>query len=236
MSKIGKRKPRNRKSWNQECPKTKLGLPDLDHSRSAVLDSFVRPSRSEGTDTRSMSSFSGIAPSRDCLSTRLSSPATGFTWTTSDLAAGMVNGRLAAVRRLAYEASGHRADSIELRAPRATAVRWFLPALEELPLAQPRGRPPHGSPACVYQPQEACVGIDELLCHCDPGLEFPHLDVGAGSFCSDCDSGPYMVGFRGLQFIQSSGLPPAQPARKSVEFPNPPGDLKDDSATARHYN
>src|SRR5262249_13087438 len=58
------------------------------------------------------------------------------------------------------------------------------------------------------------VGIDELLCHRDPGLEFPHLDVGVGSFCRDCDSGPYMVGFCGLQFIQSSSFPPAQTARK----------------------
>jgi len=48
MSKSRKRKPRKRKPGNQERPKTKLGLPDLDHSLSAVLDSLRSPESKRG--------------------------------------------------------------------------------------------------------------------------------------------------------------------------------------------
>ena len=63
-----------RKSSKSKRPKTKLGLPDLDHSKSAVLDILRSPSRSVDIDRRSMNSFSGIALSRACRSTRLWSP------------------------------------------------------------------------------------------------------------------------------------------------------------------
>ena len=38
----------NRKSAKPNRPKTKLGLPDLDHSRSAVLDSLRSPESKRG--------------------------------------------------------------------------------------------------------------------------------------------------------------------------------------------
>jgi hypothetical protein len=44
------------KSPTSRRPKTKLGLPHLDHSRSAVLDSLRSPESNEGIDTPSMNS------------------------------------------------------------------------------------------------------------------------------------------------------------------------------------
>ena len=55
-------------------PKTKLGLPDLDHSKSASWTAFVHPSPNVAIDTPLMNLFTGIAPSRDCPSTRSSLP------------------------------------------------------------------------------------------------------------------------------------------------------------------
>jgi hypothetical protein len=63
MSKRVKRKSAKR-------PKSKLGLPDLDHSRAAVLDCLVHPSPNAAIDMRSTNSFSGTAPSQGCRSTR----------------------------------------------------------------------------------------------------------------------------------------------------------------------
>src|SRR5438046_3824772 len=42
------RRKATRKSGNLKRPKTKLGLPDLDHSRSAVLDSLRSPESKRG--------------------------------------------------------------------------------------------------------------------------------------------------------------------------------------------
>ena len=75
MSRQGKRK-----SQKPKRPKTKLGLPDLDHSKSESWTAFVLPSPSVAIDTPLMNLFSGTAPSRDCRSTRLSLPATAFCW------------------------------------------------------------------------------------------------------------------------------------------------------------
>jgi len=61
-------------------PKTKLGLPDLDHSKSASWTAFVHPSPNVAIDTPLMNLFSGTALSRDCRSTRLSSPVTASSW------------------------------------------------------------------------------------------------------------------------------------------------------------
>lgn len=86
-------------------PKTRLGLPDLDHSRSAVLDSL-----------RSRQSKRGYRHAIDefiqwyCSEPRLSFNKIVVTrfrifLENRNLAAGTINGRLAAVRRLAYEAA-----------------------------------------------------------------------------------------------------------------------------------
>ena len=86
-------------------PKTKLGLPDLNHSRSAVLDSL-----------RSRESKRGYRHAIDefiqwcCSEPRLSFNKIVVTrfrifLENRNLAAGTINGRLAAVRRLAYEAA-----------------------------------------------------------------------------------------------------------------------------------
>lgn len=96
---------RNRKSGGTDRPKTKLGIPDLDHSRSAVLDSL-----------RSLESKRGYQHAIDefirwyCSEPRLSFNKTVVTryrihLENRQLAAGTINGRLAAVRRLAYEAT-----------------------------------------------------------------------------------------------------------------------------------
>jgi hypothetical protein len=49
-----------RKSVTSKRPKSKLGLPDLDHSKAAVLDSLRSPESNAVIDMPSMSSFSGI--------------------------------------------------------------------------------------------------------------------------------------------------------------------------------
>jgi len=83
-------------------PKTRLGLPDLDHSRSAVLGSL-----------RSRESKRGYRHAIDefiqwyCSEPRLSFNkivVTSFRifLENRNLAAGTINGRLAAVKRLAY--------------------------------------------------------------------------------------------------------------------------------------
>ena len=40
--------PAKRKHWKLRKPKTKLGPPDLDHSKSAVLDSLRSPDSKRG--------------------------------------------------------------------------------------------------------------------------------------------------------------------------------------------
>jgi hypothetical protein len=42
------RRRTTRKSGNRKRPKTKLGLPDLDHSKSAVLNSLRSPESKRG--------------------------------------------------------------------------------------------------------------------------------------------------------------------------------------------
>jgi site-specific recombinase XerD len=97
-------------------PKTKLGLPDLDHSKSAVLDSL-----------RSRESKRGYRHAIDefiqwyCSEPRLSFSKVVVTryrifLENRNLAAGTINGRLAAVRRLAYEAADAGLLSPELAA------------------------------------------------------------------------------------------------------------------------
>ncbi|MGH9604676.1 MAG: tyrosine-type recombinase/integrase [Terracidiphilus sp.] len=111
MSRNGKRNTQKPK-W----PKAKLGLPDLDHSKSAVLDSL-----------RSRESKRGYRHAIDefiqwyCAEPRLSFNKIVVTrfriaLENRNLAAGTINGRLAAVRRLAFEAADAGLLSPELAA------------------------------------------------------------------------------------------------------------------------
>ncbi len=100
----------------QKLPKTRLGLPDLDHSKSAVLDSL-----------RSRESKRGYRHAMDefiqwyCSEPRLSFNKIVVTrfrifLENRNLASGTINGRLAAVRRLASEAADAGLLSPELAA------------------------------------------------------------------------------------------------------------------------
>jgi site-specific recombinase XerD len=111
MSRHGKRK-----SPKLKRPKTKLRLPDLDHSKSAVLDSLRSPESKRGYRhaidefiqwycSEPRLSFSKIVVTRYRIFLE-----------NRHLAAGTINGRLAAVRRLAYEAADAGLLSPELAA------------------------------------------------------------------------------------------------------------------------
>jgi site-specific recombinase XerD len=106
----------NRKRGNPKLPKTKLGLPDLDHSRSAVIDSLRSPESKRGY-RHAINEFIEWY----CSEPRLSFNKTVVTryrihLENRQLAAGTINGRLAAVRRLAYEAADAGLLSPELAA------------------------------------------------------------------------------------------------------------------------
>jgi site-specific recombinase XerD len=97
-------------------PKTKLGLPDLDQSRSAVLDSLRSPESKRGY-RHAINEFIQWY----CSEPRLSFNKVVVTryrifLENRHLAAGTINGRLAAVRRLAYEAADAGLLSPELAA------------------------------------------------------------------------------------------------------------------------
>ena len=111
MSKTG-----NRKQANPKRPNGRLGLPDLDHSRSAVLDSLRSPESKRGY-RHALDEFIEWY----CSEPRLSFNKTVVTryrihLENRHLAAGTINGRLAAVRRLAYEAADAGLLSPELAA------------------------------------------------------------------------------------------------------------------------
>lgn len=112
-------KQSNKMSSQAKRPKTRLGLPDLDHSKSVVLGSL-----------RSRESKRGYRHAIDefiqwyCSEPRLSFSNVVVTRYRSFLedrnfAAGTINGRLAAVRRLACEV----ADAGLLRPELAAGVR-----------------------------------------------------------------------------------------------------------------
>jgi site-specific recombinase XerD len=116
MEAAGMSKTVNRKRGNPKRPKTKLGLPDLDHSRSAVLDSLRSPESKRGY-RHAINEFIEWY----CSEPRLSFNKTVVTryrihLENRQLAAGTINGRLAAVRRLAYEAADAGLLSPELAA------------------------------------------------------------------------------------------------------------------------
>ena len=104
------------KQANPNRPKAKLGLPDLDHSRSAVLESLRSPESKRGYQ-HALDEFIEWY----CSEPRLSFNKTVVTryrihLENRHLAAGTVNGRRAAVRRLAYEAADAGLLSPELAA------------------------------------------------------------------------------------------------------------------------
>jgi hypothetical protein len=104
------------KQANPNRPKTKLGLPDLEHSRSAVVESLRSPESKRGY-RHALDEFIEWY----CSEPRLSFNKTVVTryrihLENRHLAAGTVNGRLAAVRRLAYEAADAGLLSPELAA------------------------------------------------------------------------------------------------------------------------
>jgi NAD(P)-dependent dehydrogenase (short-subunit alcohol dehydrogenase family) len=111
MSKRAKRKPNASKR-----PKSKLGLPDLDHSKAAVLDSLRSPESKRGY-RHAIDEFIQWY----CSEPRLSFNKVVVTrfrifLENRGLAAATINGRLAAVRRLAYEAADAGLLSPELAA------------------------------------------------------------------------------------------------------------------------
>jgi site-specific recombinase XerD len=96
---------RNRRTRKADRNKTKLGLPDLEHVKSAVLVSLRSP-ESQRSYSRSIDDFVGWY----CSEPRLSFNKTVVTryrihLESRLLAPGTINVRLAAVRRLAYEAA-----------------------------------------------------------------------------------------------------------------------------------
>ena len=112
--------------WNEQtgqekipktkAAKTKLGLPDLDHSKSAGLDSLRSPESKRGY-RHAIDEFIQWY----CSEPRLSFNKVVVTryrifLENRQLAAGTINGRLAAVRRLAYEAADAGLLSPELAA------------------------------------------------------------------------------------------------------------------------
>jgi site-specific recombinase XerD len=105
-----------RKSSKVKRPKTRLGIPDLDHSKSAVLDSLHSPDSKRGYRhvidefvqwycSEPRLSFNKVVVTRYRIFLE-----------NRQLAAGTINGRLAAVRRLAYEATDAGLLSPELAA------------------------------------------------------------------------------------------------------------------------
>lgn len=105
-----------RKSSKVKRPKRRLGIPDLDHSKSAVLDSLRSPESKRGY-RHAIDEFVQWY----CSEPRLSFNKVVVTryrifLENRQLAAGTINGRLAAVRRLAYEATDAGLLSPELAA------------------------------------------------------------------------------------------------------------------------
>jgi site-specific recombinase XerD len=97
-------------------PKTKLGLPDLDHSKAAVLESLRSPESKRGY-LHALDEFIQWYCSEPRLSfNKVVVTRFRIALENRGLAAGTINGRLAAVRRLAYEAADAGLLSPELAA------------------------------------------------------------------------------------------------------------------------
>ena len=111
---MSKRAKRN--SGNSKRPKSKLGLPDLDHSKAAVLDSLRSPESKRGY-RHAIDEFIQWYYSEPRLSfNKVVVTRFRIFLENRGLAAATINGRLAAVRRLAYEAADAGLLSPELAA------------------------------------------------------------------------------------------------------------------------
>ena len=127
-----RRKPRTRKPNRH---KTKLGLPDLEHVKSAVLVSLRSP-ESQRSYRRSIDDFVCWY----CSEPRLSfnkTVVTRYRIHLEDklLAPGTINVRLAAVRRLAYEAADTGILSPDLAAGirRVKGAKKLVPSSTKVP-------------------------------------------------------------------------------------------------------
>ena len=110
-----RKNPKSARNRRQR-PKTKLGLPDLDQAKAAVLGSLRSPESQRGYQ-HSIDEFINWY----CSEPRLSFNKTVVTryrihLESRQLAPGTINVRLAAVRRLAYEAADSGLLSSELAA------------------------------------------------------------------------------------------------------------------------
>ena len=108
---------RQGKSPKPKRPKAKLGLPDLDHSKSAVLDSLRSPESKRGY-RHAIDEFIQWYCSEPRLSFNkiVVTPLPHFPRESAARGGTTINGRLAAVRRLAYEAADAGLLSPELAA------------------------------------------------------------------------------------------------------------------------
>ena len=105
-----------RRTARAKKPKTKLGLPELDHSKAAVLDSLRSPESKRGY-RHAINEFIQWYCSEPRLSfSKVVVIRFRIALENRGLAAGTINGRLAAVRRLAYEAADAGLLSPELAA------------------------------------------------------------------------------------------------------------------------
>lgn len=116
---------RNKRGSSKSSPKQTLNLPDLDHAKSAVLNSL--PSKESRGYRHAIDEFVAWY----CTEPRLSFNKAVVTryrihLESRQLAPNTINGRLAAVRRLAYEA----ADSGLLSPDLATGIRRVKGAKE----------------------------------------------------------------------------------------------------------
>src|SRR5690348_2356030 len=105
-----------KKTVRTKKPKAKLGLPDLDHSKAAVLESLRSPESKRGY-RHAIDEFIQWYCSEPRLSfNKVVVTRFRIALENRGLAAGTINGRLAAVRRLAYEAADAGLLSPELAA------------------------------------------------------------------------------------------------------------------------
>ncbi len=94
-------------------PKSKLGLPDLDHSKTAVLESLRSPESKRGY-RHAIDEFIQWYCSEPRLSfNKVVVTRFRIALENRGLAAGTINGRLAAVRRLAVRGESQKTVSLE---------------------------------------------------------------------------------------------------------------------------
>jgi len=113
-------------------PKTKLGLPDLDHSKSAVLDSLRSPESKRGYRHAIDELIQWYCSEPGLSFNKVVVTRYRIFLESRRLAAGTINGRLAAVRRLAYEAADAGLLSPEHKEPGRTFAPGVRPRAQIL--------------------------------------------------------------------------------------------------------